>query len=179
MRLLPRSPRRRRRLLYASPGIALVLVVAGLVAFYRHPAKSDYIPARPGKAQVYALPKTVRASPAAKAEALRTVDVFIRSAALRRDLARSWPLASPKMREGTSRADWLRGNLPVFPYPAAQFGDVSYTVTGTYAGGIVDVDALVVSNRRRGGLELVYSCELHRAGSRGFLVDYCYPRKAF
>ncbi|HET7044740.1 MAG TPA: hypothetical protein VFI37_07815 [Gaiellaceae bacterium] len=177
MRFLPASPRRRRRLLYASPAFGFALVVALLFAFYRHPVKSDQIPTHPGKAQVYALPKPMPASAHAKKEALRTLDVFIRSAALRHDLARSWPLASPKMRQGTSHADWLHGNLPVYPYPAAQFRAVSYRVTGTYAGGIVDVDALLVP-KKADGFELVYSCELHPNRGR-WLVDYCYPRKSF
>lgn len=177
MRLLPASPRRRRRLLYASPALALAAVVALLFAFYRHPAKPAGPEARPGKAQVYRLPKAVPMSARTKREALRTLDVFIHSAALRRDLARSWPLASARMRSGVTHADWLKGDLPVYPYPAHDFRAVSYRITGTYEGGVVDVDALVVP-RSKLGLELVYSCELHPRGGR-FLVDYCYPRKAF
>lgn len=177
MRLLPESPRKRRRLLYASPAVLLAVVIALLLAFYRHPAKPIVQAPHAGKAQVYRVPKAAHVSAQRKREAVRTLDVFIRSAALRRDLARSWPLASPKMRQGVTRADWLKGDLPVFPYPAKDFRDVSYRVTGTFAGGLVDVDALLVS-RSKNGLELVYSCELHPRAGR-FLVDYCYPRKSF
>jgi hypothetical protein len=175
MRLLPSSPRRRRRLLYSSPALGLALAVAIVAVFFRH--STPEAATRPGKPDVYVQPKAAPMSGKAKAQALRTLDVFIRSAALRHDLARSWSLASAKMRSGTSRADWLHGNLPVFPYPAKQFRAVSYRVTGTYVGGIVDVDALLAPKTAT-GLELVYSCELHPRRGR-WLVDYCYPRKAF
>ena len=176
MRLLPRSPRRRRRLLYASPGIAFIVAFALVFVLTRNSGNANDTPVR-GKPQVYKVPKAAHVSARTKREAVRTLDVFIRSAALRRDLARSWPLASPQMRQGVTHSDWLHGNLPVFPYPADDFRAVSYRVTGTFVGGLVDVDALLVP-RSKTGLELVYSCELHPRRGR-WLVDYCYPRKSF
>ncbi len=176
MRLLPASPRRRKRLLYASPFAVLAVVFFVLVVFFRDPGGAVGPSARPGKAEVYTLPKPTPIAAAAKADALRTLDVFVRSAALRQDLERSWELASPAMKLGTSHRDWLEGNLPVFPYPAAEFKTASYRVTGTYAGRIVDADALILP-RRKNGEQRVYSCELHEVDGR-WLVDWCYPRKS-
>jgi hypothetical protein len=73
---------------------------------------------RPGEVEVYEPPKAVRLTPRMRREVDATVDEFVRTAVLRRDLTRSWRLAAPDLRAGSSRAEWMRGDLPVFPYPA-------------------------------------------------------------
>jgi hypothetical protein len=67
---------------------------------------------------VYKPPKPVRLSARTRRQLDATVDEFVRTAVLRRDLARSWQLASPALRIGMTRAQWLGGDLPVYPYPA-------------------------------------------------------------
>jgi len=72
----------------------------------------------PGAPQVYKPPKPVRLTPRTKRQLDATVDEFVRTAVLRRDLERSWELAAPALRIGVTRRQWLRGDLPVYPYPA-------------------------------------------------------------
>src|SRR5206468_11868359 len=47
---------------------------------------------------------------------------FIPAAIGRHHPARAWALAAPKMRIGSTQADWRQGNLPVFPYPVSMAG---------------------------------------------------------
>lgn len=47
---------------------------------------------------------------------------FIPAAIGRHHPGRAWALAAPKMRIGSTRADWRNGDLPVFPYPVATTG---------------------------------------------------------
>lgn len=72
----------------------------------------------PGAPQVYTPPKPIRLTTGTRRQLDATVDEFVRSAVLRRDLPRSWELASPALRLGVTRRQWLSGQLPVYPYPA-------------------------------------------------------------
>ena len=171
---VPDSPRARRRLLYASAVVAVLAVLALLQALIGNSPGPPTTKPRPGRPQVYRTPKTVAARAADRAAAEHTLDVFVPSAFIRRNLARSWPLATRHMRRGTSHSDWLHGNLPVVPYPAGQFRTASYTLRYSYRG-VLGYDVLVLPKRPL-GLQQVYACELHELGGR-WLVDYCVPRK--
>lgn len=176
---LPDSHRKRVRLLWGSIAGLAVLVVASLIVFVPNTGHTYATPIDTlGKAKVYHPPKTVEATAAQKAAALSTLSRFVRSAFIRRNLASSWPLATQKMKIGTSHADWLNGNLPVVPYPAGAFRTAGYTLEYQYRG-ILGYDVLVLPKEtkaaRRAGQQ-IYACELHEI--RGsWLVDSCYPRK--
>jgi hypothetical protein len=171
---LPKSARTRRRLGYAAIAAAIVLaaVVAQLVIGTSHGPPT--LKTRAGAPQIVREPKHVAASAADRAAAERTLRAFVPSAFVRRNLARSWPLATAHMKIGTSHADWLAGNLPVVPYPATQYRTASFTLKYSYRN-VLGYDVLVLP-KRAGGMQEVYSCELHDVGGR-WLVDFCYPRK--
>jgi len=167
------------RLLWGSIAGLVVLVVASLIVFVPNTGHSYATPINAhGKAQVYAPPKTVKATAEQKAAALSMLSRFVRSAFIRRDLASSWPLATLHMKSSTSHADWLSGNLPVVPYPAAAFRTAGYELKYSYRG-ILGYDVLVLPKQTKLGREAgqqVYACELH-AVHGSWLVDSCYPRK--
>jgi hypothetical protein len=120
----------------------------------------------------------VIATPEQRSAALSALSRFVRSAVIRQHLAASWPLATAHMKEGTSRADWLSGNLPVVPYPAVAFRTAGFTLKYQYEG-ILGYDVLVLPKETKAGQlagQQVYACELHDVRSH-WLVDECYPRK--
>lgn len=167
------------RLLRGSIAGLVVLGVAALIVFDRNSGHSVATPIDPhGVARVYHAPKTVRATPQEKAAAVSTLSAFVRSAIVRRDLASSWSLATAHMKEGTSRSDWLQGNLPVVPYPASAFRSAGFTLKYQYKG-VLGYDVLVLPREtpaaQKAGQQ-VYACELHDVSGR-WLVDFCYPRK--
>jgi hypothetical protein len=167
------------RLLRGSIAAAVLIVVALLLIFDRNSGHSTATPIDFSKpAVVVRTPKTVRQEPGALASARRTLDAFVRSAVVRRNLASSWPLATAHMKIGTSHADWLAGNLPVVPYPANAFRAFGLTQKYSYRG-VLGFDVLVLPKLTRAGNaagQQVYECELHDV--RGsWLVDFCYPRK--
>ena len=108
----------------------------------------------------------------------KAAKVFVPSAMTRQRLATSWPLATREMRQGTSRADWLAGDLPVVPYPKDAYRTFGLTLKYQYKG-ILGYDVLVLPTENAVGAhagQQVYSCELHDV--RGsWLVNFCYPRK--
>lgn len=175
---LPQSHRKRVRLAWGAAGAMVVLTIAALIGFL-NTGRSVQTPIdehRP--AQVFHTPKTVKASPAEKAAAVATLDRFTRSAIIRRNLADSWPLATPHMKIGVSHADWLAGNLPVVPYPASAFRTAGYTLRGQFAH-VLDYDVLVLPKESKAAQlagQQVYSCELDELHG-AWLVDSCYPRK--
>ena len=176
---LPESHRARVRLLRNSIVATVVIVVALLIVFDRnsgHPTATPIDQSKP--AEVVRTPKTVKQTPEARAAAEATLDTFVKSAVIRRDLASSWPLATAHMKIGTSHADWLAGNLPVVPYPAAAFRSFGLTLKYSYKG-IQGYDVLVLPKQTKAGDaagQQVYECELHDLHDR-WLVDFCYPRK--
>lgn len=167
------------RLLRWSIVAVVALGVTLLIVFDRnsgHPTATPIDLSKPAK--VIRTPKTVRQTPAARAAAEATLGAFVRSAVIRRNLAASWPLATPHMKVGTSHADWLAGNLPVVPYPSAAFRTFGLTPKYSYRG-IVGYDVLVLPTEDAAGRaagQQVYECELHDQHAR-WLVDFCYPRK--
>jgi hypothetical protein len=48
----------------------------------------------------------------------RTLDALINSAVKRQNVGASYDLVTPQFRGGLSRAAWMKGDLPVYPYPA-------------------------------------------------------------
>jgi hypothetical protein len=177
---LPSSHRKRVRLLWGSIGALVVLVVLGLIVFVPNTGHSLATPINEhAKAWVYHPPKTVKATAEQKAAAVSTLSRFVRSAVIRRDLASSWPLATARMKNGTSRADWLSGNLPVVPYPASAFRTAGFTLKYQYKG-ILGYDLLVLPKETKAAQlagQQVYACELHDVHG-SWLVDQCYPRKS-
>jgi hypothetical protein len=176
---LPASHRARVRLLRRSIVGAVVLTVALLIVFVRNTGHSTATPVNEnGHAQVYRAPKTVEATAAQKAAAISTLSRFVRTAVIRRDLAASWPLATAHLKSGTTRAEWLSGNLAVVPYPADGFRTAGFTLKYQYKG-ILGYDALLLPNTTKAGRlagQQVYACELHDVHGK-WLVDECYPRK--
>ncbi len=128
------------------------------------PRPAEAIETGPG---VYRPPKPIRMTRRIRRQVDATVDEFVRSAVLRRDLERSWRLASPDFRASTSHADWMQGDLPVYPYPAdpertawdleyADATEIALNVTLLPRHGLrVDPEVFAVSLRPRGRRLLV------------------------
>jgi hypothetical protein len=166
------------RLLRWSIVAAVALVIGLLLAFERNTGHTYETPLVDKPAMVVREPKHVPATPAMRRAAEATLDTFVHSAIIRRDLASSWPLATAHMKIGTSRSDWLHGNLPVVPYPADAFARAGWTLKYS-TKGVLGYDVLIVPKQTKAGDlagQQVYACELHDVHGR-WLVDYCYPRK--
>jgi len=114
------SPRRRRR---AAWGAGVLALVAGVVAVgVTWPNTAEEVPSvlSPGKPQVYHEPKRVKLTQASRAQALATAANFVKTAVARQNVDRSWLLVSPALKDGYTRAEWGKGEIPVIPYPVEQ-----------------------------------------------------------
>jgi len=132
---------------------------------------------RPGAPEVLRAPPPIRLTPRVRREVDRTVDEFVRTAVLRRDLERAWLLASPDLRASSSHAQWLRGELPVFPFPA----EPERTVWELDFADAYELALNVTLVPRQGARDepQVFGVSLQPVGRgerRHFLVGAWYPR---
>jgi hypothetical protein len=132
---------------------------------------------QPGAPQVYKPPKPIRLTPRIRRQLDATIDEFVRTAVLRRDLERSWELASPALRVGMTRRQWLNGDLPVYPFPAdpgKTAWDLDYADEGEVALNVTLVPRRGASDTRE-----VFAASLSPAGHgarRHWLIGSWYPR---
>jgi hypothetical protein len=154
-----RSARARRRLLYGGAALATVAGIAALVVFLPHAERQpEHFRNVPADVPA-ATPRTV-AAPAAlrKALALRTAE-FVRTAVKREDLAASWKLVHPGLKQGLTRRQWLTGAIPVVPFPAV--GIAEWHVDWSYADDIA-ADVLLVPEPKSGLYRKSFTIEFKR-----------------
>jgi hypothetical protein len=165
-------------------GIALAVAagLAGLVIWdpggvdppkgaARTPDSAPTIRPRPSGDPYPQLPVT----PEARREIGVTVDRFVASAVVRRNLGAAWELSSPEMRAGVSRSDWDRGELPVQPYPAEAIEAVDWQL-GYVDREAVIVDVMIQPKKESGERVQVYSVQLSRdEEDERWLVDSWIP----
>jgi hypothetical protein len=131
MRLLS-SPRRRRRAVWAGTLVVVAAVVAGVVAVFPGPPDQPGAASGPG----WAPPKPeheVRLERQTVAGGLAVADRFVHTAVARKNVAASWGLVVPSMREGFTRTEWANGEIPVVPY---RFSTLRWRVAYTYRRSI-------------------------------------------
>jgi hypothetical protein len=155
--------------------IAAIVLVAGLVLFVesRHPAS---VASGPGGPAVASTPnataqygKRIKMPPAA----VRTAQRFIQTAVLRKDVAASWALTTPRERAGFTHAQWITGNIPVVPFPREKFGSAKVKVDRSRERDIL-LEVLLTS-KKLGVAPIDDFMELVPSG-KGWLVTYFAPR---
>jgi hypothetical protein len=176
MRGLLDSPKRRRRAL-----IFAVLVVAGVVGAVlatqftntAHPDKETF---QPGKAKVVKEQKPVRLAAADRRAVLAAVDRFVDAGVARHDLSAAFDLSTRNFRGPVTRAQWVKGNTPIYPYPVAEHSE---RIQAAYRDDVMLQLLLKAPDRAK--LEpLDVDVELKAAGKgakRRWLVDYYLPRE--
>jgi hypothetical protein len=112
------SPRFRRRASWLSAAAllaaAVVLAVVLLPSSKRSPEVFTKAPPK-----VYKAPRPVALDRKGRAEVVFAASNFVRTAVRRKHLDASWAMTDPSLRQGFTRRQWAKGNIPVVPYPAA------------------------------------------------------------
>jgi len=127
VQLLPSSPRFRRRLLRVGIVVAAAGVVALLIAFVpRGHTFGNHFSSTP--AQTVAKRKQVPLTRADRREIDTALDRFVPPAVGRHEPIRARPYAASDLLRGTTRRDWVRGDIPVPPYPVRQGQTHAYVV---------------------------------------------------
>lgn len=125
------QPRTKRTLSRALPWVAGLIFVAGVVAFSTvylfdtgESVESQITDRETGPAVVNAEQPSVALDPAARKVAGR----FILTAVTRENLAESYTITHPELRQGLSLAEWKTGNIPVQFYPAQAIDTATFKI---------------------------------------------------
>ena len=175
-----RSPRKRKRLAYAL-GIPLVvagLVVAGVAML---PEAREDPPEVFGKQQAYniaANEKPVRLTRADRKLVNESIDVLMNAGVKRQNPDAVYEVATPQLRSQATRAQWRRGDIPVYPYPALGKKFHGWTVNYSHRNHL-NVDLLVMPSRNRATLGPVALTLDLRKVRKQWLVDGVFPIATF
>jgi hypothetical protein len=177
-RLLPTSPRRRRRLLWTARTLVVVVAVALAVVLMPHGEKVPQTALRAEAADTAPARAPLRLTPARRRETDTLVRRFAIQAAGRRDPAAAWNDASAAMHAGVERSDWNAGNLPgVVPYDTDALRSVSWRVVYREPDRL-GLDVLLVARPGTAQRTTVYAVDLVLERGR-LLVDSWAPRETF
>ena len=171
------SPRRRRRLLLASMFLVPIPPLVYLGVHYSTPGNPGN-PTGPSVAVPgYTQPKKAPFKKVDQRAVRRVLREFEATAVVRRNVARSWALASPDLKEGFTRRQWDRGILPVVPYPAANrglgaWGIVQYSYVKT-----VGLEVVLFPKPGSGWSTMTADVELVKGHDGRWRVNYWMPKK--
>jgi len=134
------ATRRGRRLAF---WVGLAVLVAGVaaatIAFFGNTAAKVEETKSNKPAQIFTPRKQI---PLDK-EARRAAGRFLLTAVPRKNLAESYELTHPDLRQGLSKKEWLTGNIPVQYYPADNLEVATFKVDESYANeAIIEVALL-------------------------------------
>lgn len=166
------SRRFQRNVLLASAMVLVAAVVTATVVFFGNTAKSLESPLSNKPASLFQKQRQVPLS----GDARRVAGKFILTAVARKNLAESYDITHPSLRQGLSRKEWETGNIPVTPYPADKLDFASFKIDESYP----DHAVLQVALLPQEGLKIkpqIFFIGLRKVGGR-WLVDYWVPRGA-
>jgi hypothetical protein len=169
------SPRRRRRLGWI--GLAAVAVSSAVAVVALAPGGKQLPPDRLSAGVETPQEREVQLTPAMRRGIVRTLERFVPAAVARENTALAWELAGPGLRAGSTRREWLRGDLPVVPFPVEQKRYDSWQVAYAYRDRVAfDLMLMPTKESRRGPLAV--SIDVVRQKQR-WLVDSWYVSAVF
>lgn len=156
--------------------LAGLILVAGVVAFtvasIGDTGTSQETPLSNTPAQVF----TPRAQVPLDQAARQVAGRFILTAVARDDLAESYELTHPELRQGLSRREWLTGDIPVVYYPAKAIETATFKVDESYPDEAILEVALLPKESAKVKPQIFF-IGLKKAGRR-WQVSYWVPRSA-
>jgi hypothetical protein len=106
-----------------------------------------------------------------------TLDAFVNHAVKRQDVGASYDSVTPNFRGGMSRTEWAKGDIPVFPYPAAGTKFHGWTVQYLH-GHELGIQLILMPRKGSDVGAAAFPMTLRRVDSR-WLVDSIVPGAFF
>jgi hypothetical protein len=173
MRIL-KSPRWRRRLIKVAVVLAFIpLAYIGIRLSTPGSPENANGPEVPNYVQPKRSPFT-----AEERSAVRPVLAqFIRYAVAREDVAKSWDLAGPDLREGMTHKEWDTGAIPVVNYPAAHRGLGSWSYVKYSYTNTVGLEVFVFPKPGSGYSAMTADAEVVKDNDGRWRVNYWMPER--
>jgi hypothetical protein len=105
----------RRRLAWTGAFVLIAGLVAGLVVAFPTPGPRAVDKLSPGGTLIE--PDIPAAFAPRHQQVLSVAQRFIQTAVARNHVEDSWALVCPEMRQGYTKANWAKGDIPVVPFP--------------------------------------------------------------
>jgi hypothetical protein len=101
---------------------------------------------------------------------------FEATAVVRRNVGLSWNLSAAGLREGVSRKEWNKGDLPVVPFPAANKGLGSWSFVQYSYPRTVGLEVFLFPRPGSGFSAMTADVELVKGHDGRWRVDYWMPK---
>ena len=120
-----------------------------------------------------------RLSPADRAQVDHTLDVFVNHAVKRHNPGAAYDVVTPTLKGGMTRAQWAKGDIGVYPYPAAGHRFHQWTIQYRTKDELSIELILAPTARHRAKLgQILFNVYLHPSHGR-WLVDSFMPGATF
>jgi hypothetical protein len=173
------SYRWRRRIIFSAIVLGVSVPLIWLGIRYSHPGNPEN--ANGPTVADYVQSKDVPFTAAQRQSVHEVLKKFISTAVVRHDVARAWSIAGPTLKEGVSRKEWDKGNIPVVPFPAANKGWGKWSfVQYSYTEGkkhTVGVEVYLFPKPGSGWSAMTADAEVVKGKSGRWLVDYWMPKR--
>lgn len=157
------SSARFRRRFFLIGGAAVVLAsVVTTAALLGNTAKRQPETFRPGNPWVYRSPQAARLTKAERVDVLKTSMLFIDTAVARKHLEQAFAITGPELRQGMSRREWLRGDIPVVPFPV--LGVAAWNLIYSFRDDVGLQFSLVAKPHTQTVIGKTFTIELKRHG---------------
>lgn len=166
------SPRNQRYALWTGIVVLVIGAAVFTFVFFRNTGNpTETFSNKP--ADIFKPQKTVKVDPAAR----RVAGEFIKTAVARRDLAASYDLVHPELRQGFTRKQWETGNIPVVFYPTGDIQIATFKVDRSYKREVV-LQVFMVPKQGSGVKPAIFFIGLKRVGGDDgpWKVFYWVPR---
>lgn len=179
------SYRLRRRIVWAIPVVGVCVGAAVLVASLPRGSgipEAEPTPTGPVEPEpVVPVEREVPVSRATRREVNSVLRSFVKHAVAREEPAAAWDLATPALKAGTTRSEWERGDLPVYPFPARTEESSGWQVVESFEN---DLLVTLVMHARPGTKRgaIAFQVELKRLGTGGqrrWLVESFIPERVY
>lgn len=174
-----RSYRWRRRALFSAIAIGVAAPLIWLAVRYSHAEDP-----RNANGPTVANPvqaKDVPFKPVEQQAVHKVLKRFIGTAVVRHDVSEAWSIAGPTLKEGVSRRQWDKGEIPVTPYPALDrgWGDWSYVEYSQKEAATrqVGLEVYLFPQPGSGWSAMSADVEVIRSRKGPWLVDYWMPKR--
>jgi hypothetical protein len=175
MRILS-SPRRRRRLVYPLAFVAVAAPLIYVGVHFSTPGDKGAATGPEVNVPGYSQPKSVPFTKKNRRAVRQVLRDFEATAVVRRNVGLSWNLSAPSLREGVSRREWNKGDLPVVPYPAADKGLGSWSFVQYSYPRTVGLEVFLFPRSGSGFSAMTADVELVKGHDGRWRVDYWMPK---
>jgi hypothetical protein len=111
------------------------------------------------------------------ADVRATVTKFVMTAVVRRNVASSWKIVTPGLRQGMSKKQWATGNIPPQPFPVYRFSHSAFTVKAKLPNEVA-VRIQMMATPKSGLRATSFDIGVHKFGKPPHVhwkVDYWMP----